>query len=66
MQRLESLVEEAGLGPKRDLIGRAVDVVVFMSKTPQHTRVVDSIIKINGFNPDNHIYEKETVYAYSA
>lgn len=33
LPRLEELVEEAGLGLKQKLIGRAVDLVVFMEKT---------------------------------
>lgn len=66
LQRLESLVEEAGLGPKRDLIGRAVDVVVYMTKTPHNTRVVDSIIRVNGFDPLTQQYRTENLYAYAA
>ncbi len=63
LQRLESLVEEAGLGPKRDLIGRAVDMVVYMTKTKQNTRVVDSIVRVNRYNPLEAAYETEILYA---
>jgi P-type conjugative transfer ATPase TrbB len=34
LPRLEELVEEAGLGPKQKLIGRAVDLVVYMVIKP--------------------------------
>lgn len=63
LHRLESLVEEAGLGPKRDLIGRAVDMVVYMTKTRQNTRVVDSIVRVNRYNLHEAAYETESLYA---
>lgn len=63
LHRLESLVEEAGLGPKRDLIGRAVDMVVYMTKTRQNTRIVDSIVRVNRYNPLEAAYETEILYA---
>jgi type IV secretion system protein VirB11 len=66
LQRLESLVEEAGLGPKRDLIGRAVGMVVYMTKTRHNTRVVDSIIKVTGYDPTTYAYKTENLYAHTA
>lgn len=56
-------MEEAGLGPKRDLIGRPVDMVVYMTKTKQNTRVVDSIVRVNRYNPLEAAYETEILYA---
>ena len=47
LERLEELVEEAGLGPKQKLIGRAVDLAVYMEKTPDNRRQISSIIKVN-------------------
>lgn len=62
LPRLEELVEEAGLGPKQNLIGRAVDLVVYMEKTPDNQRRISEIIKVNGFNPKQESYVTETLY----
>mgnify|MGYP003588508417 FL=1 len=62
LPRLEELVEEAGLGPKQKLIGRAVDLVVYMEKTPDNQRRISEIIKVNGFNPKQESYVTETLY----
>jgi len=63
LPRLEELIEEAGLGPKQKLIGRAVDLVVYMEKTPDNQRRIASIIKVNGYNPKKEAYETELLYA---
>ena len=63
LPRLEELVEEAGLGPKQKLIGRAVDLVVYMEKTPDNQRRISNIIKVNRFNPKTESYETENLYA---
>lgn len=62
LERLEELVEEAGLGPKQKLIGRAVDLAVYMEKTPDNRRQISSIVKVNKFNPKEDCYETETLY----
>ncbi len=62
MPRLEELVEEAGLGPKRKLIGRAVDLVVFMEKTPDNRRQISSILRVDGFDPKTDNYKTEYLY----
>ena len=63
LERLEELVEEAGVGPKQKLIGRAIDLIVYMTKTKQKTRVLSEIIKVNRFNHHTQEYEVETVYS---
>jgi type IV secretion system protein VirB11 len=63
LPRLEELVEEAGFGPKQKLIGRAVDLVVYMEKTLDNRRRISSIIKVNGYNPKKEEYEREMLYA---
>jgi len=63
LPRLEELVEEAGFGPKRPLIGRAVDLVVYMEKTPDNQRRISSIIKVNRYNHKKEEYETESLYA---
>ncbi len=66
LERLEELVEEAGLGPKQKLIGRAVDLAVYMEKTPDNRRQISSIIKVNKFNHKEDFYETETLYTADA
>lgn len=66
LERLEELVEEAGLGPKKKLIGRAVDLAVYMEKTPDNRRQISSIIKVNRFNHKEGLYETETLYTAAA
>jgi type IV secretion system protein VirB11 len=65
LPRLEELVEEAGVGPKRELIGRAVDLVVYMEKTRDNQRRLTSIMKVNGYNKDTG-YGTEIVYSVEA
>lgn len=66
LPRLEELVEEAGLGPKQKLIGRAVDLAVYMEKTPDNRRQISSIVQVNGYNPTEERYETETLYTIKA
>lgn len=66
LERLEELVEEAGLGSKQRLIGRAVDVVVYMRKTKDNRRIVSDIISVNGFNRHDGVYEIDTLYTAEA
>ena len=66
LPRLEELVEEAGLGPKQKLIGRAVDLAVYMEKTPDTQRRISSIVRVTKFNHKEDFYETETLYTASA
>lgn len=66
LPRLEELVEEAGLGPKQKLIGRAVDLAVYMEKTPDNQRRISSIVRVNKFNYKEDFYETDTLYTASA
>ena len=66
LERLEELVEEAGFGPKQKLIGRAVDLAVYMEKTPDNRRQISSIIKVNRFNHKEDFYETEILYTAAA
>lgn len=62
LERLEELVEEAGLGPKRRLIGRAVDLVVYMEKTRDNRRIISNILRVKGYNSRTQEYDTETLY----
>ena len=66
LPRLEELVEEAGLGPRQKLIGRAVDLAVYMEKTQDNKRRISSIVKVNRFNHKEEVYETETLYTVAA
>ena len=63
LERLEELVEEAGAGSKQKLIGRAIDLIFYMTKTRQNTRILSEIVKVNRFNIHTREYETETVYS---
>jgi len=65
LSRLEELVAEAGLGTKQRLIGRAVDLILFMEKTPDNKRRLSEIIRVNGFNPQTEQYDVSRLYAVS-
>ncbi len=62
LMRLEELVEEAGNGAKPKLIGRAVDLIVYMEKTQQNTRRLSQIIEVKQYNPNTRDYEINTLY----
>ena len=66
LERLEELVEEAGLGPKQKLIGRAVGMAVYMEKTPDNRGQISNIVKVNRFNHKEGLYETETLYTAAA
>ena len=63
LERLEELVEEAGVGPKQKLIGRAVDLIIHMEKTRANSRRLASIISVNNFNTKEGRYETTPLYS---
>lgn len=63
LERLEELVEEAGVGPKQKLIGRAVDLIIHMEKTRENTRRLASIISVNKFNAEEGRYDTTPLYS---
>ena len=62
LERLEELVEEAGAGPKQKLIGRAIDLIVFMTKTVRNTRELREIVRVKGYSRRDDAYVTEVVY----
>jgi len=62
LERLEELVEEAGVGPKQKLIGRAIDLVVYMTKTPNKKRVLSQIISVDHYNAKEGEYLTKLIY----
>lgn len=62
LERLEELVEEAGAGPKQKLIGRAIDLIVFMAKTARNTRELREIVRVKGYSKKDDAYVTEVVY----
>ncbi len=63
LERLEELVEEAGNGEKRKLIGRAVDFIVFMQKMKDNSRKLTKIISVDKFNIHTKEYETKVLYS---
>lgn len=62
LERLEELVEEAGVGSKQKLIGRAVDLIIYMEKTRDNTRRLASIIEVKSYNTKEGRYEIAPLY----
>ncbi len=63
LERLEELVEEAGNGEKRRLIGRAVDLIIFMEKTKENQRQLSKIINVEKFDLQTQSYITNDVYS---
>ncbi len=56
LRRLEQLTAEATRVPPHDLIGEAIDVVVFMSRVGG-TRRIEEALRISGFNGGDYVTE---------
>ena len=52
---MEELVEEATLAPKQALIGRALDVIVYIAKTPEGRKVTD-MLGVKGWDKSSGDY----------
>jgi type IV secretion system protein VirB11 len=61
LDRLEELTEEAGTGPKQKLIGRAVDLIIFIRRAPGGRKVTQAIA-VNGFNQALKAYNTQEIY----
>ena len=59
LERLEELVEEAGVGQKQKLIGRAIDLIIFMEKSQDNIRRLSSIIEVEKFDSNAGYITKE-------
>jgi type IV secretion system protein VirB11 len=62
LERLEELTEEAGMGPKQKLIGRAVDIVIFIQRAPGG-RKISQAIRVTGYDPKSHSYRIKEIYS---
>jgi len=63
LDRLEELVGEANVGPKQKLIGRAVDLVLFIEETADGAgRKITEAIRVHGFDPLTQNYKIEEIY----
>ncbi len=63
LERIEELVEEAGNGEKRRLIGRAIDLIVFMEKNKENKRQLSQIIEVKHFDAKRHEYITKNLYS---
>jgi type IV secretion system protein VirB11 len=61
LERLEELTLEAGMGNKNKLIGRAVDLVIFIQRAPGG-RKISQAITVHGYDPMNQIYNVKELY----
>lgn len=61
LERLEELTLEAGKGPKYRLIGRAVDLILFIQKVPGSRRVTQAI-RVNSYDPVTQTYRIEEIH----
>ena len=62
LERLEEIVEEAGLGSKQKLIGRAVDLIVYMEKTTDGIRRISNMMRVDSFDSATLTYNTEVIY----
>lgn len=62
LTRLDQLVGEVSMTSQRVLIGEAVQVAVFMCRTPKGRRVKE-VIRVKGYDPLEQRFEHEVLYA---
>lgn len=62
LDRMEELTEEAGKGPKQKLIGRAIDLVLYIEKTGEGGRKITEAIEVHGYDPVTQTYKTEDIY----
>jgi type IV secretion system protein VirB11 len=61
LPRLEELVEEAGKGPKQKLIGRAVDLILFIEEAEGGRKITEAI-EVHEFDPLTQQYKTKEIY----
>lgn len=61
LERLDELTQEAGMGPKSRLIGRAVDLIVFIQRSPGGRKVTEAI-SVSGYEPAEHKFLTQEIY----
>lgn len=61
LDRLEELVAEATTAPKQKLIGKAVDLVIFIERAPGGRRI-SQILEVNGYDAATNHYQTEVLY----
>lgn len=60
LYRLEQMISEVSVNPQPTMIGRAVDMVVYIKKEGVQ-RKVEEIIRVNGYNAKEQEYRIETI-----
>lgn len=63
LERLEELVEEAGVGCKQKLIGRAIDLIIHMEKTADNARRLSSILSVKNYDAEKGRYVTAPLYS---
>jgi len=59
--RLEELIAEATQAPKQQLIGNAVDIIVFIERAPGG-RQISEVLRVTGYDAKNVCYRTESLY----
>jgi len=53
--RLDSLIQEAGVPPQPHLVAEAIDLVLFIARTPEGRRVQE-LAAVTGYDPGTGSY----------
>ncbi len=62
IERIEELIEEANQGSKQKLIGRTLDLIIYMRKNSENSREVHSIIEVKKFDAKTQEYITKEIY----
>jgi P-type conjugative transfer ATPase TrbB len=60
LTRLDQLIQEVSRNPQKILIGEAVNIAVFLKRTPQGRRI-EEIIRVKGYNASTQEFEIESI-----
>lgn len=63
LARLDGLISEVSLTPQRALIGEAVQLAVFLERTPVGRRVTQ-VVRVFGYDEIQNKYDHEVLYQY--
>lgn len=63
LDRIEELIAEATMAPKQKLIGKSINLVVFIERAPGSVgRRISEVLSVTGYDAKNHKYQTEVVY----
>ena len=63
LDRVEELIAEATTAPKQKLIGKSINIVVFIERAPGNVgRRISEVLSVTGYDAKNHKYQTEVIY----